>query len=229
MNSSVRPELQQIAAEGFWRSNAPLVQLLGLCPLLAITTTFVNGLALGIATTVVVTATNTIISSMRRLISPRVRIPIFVLIIAALVTSVDLLTNAYFDDLHRVLGLFIPLIITNCAILAQAETVASRSAVLPAAVSGAATGLGFAAVLVTLGSLREIFGKGSLFSGAAMLGGARLDGFAIDLPFDGMLVAALPPGAFFGLAALLALRSWWLARRRTPTAAPITATSTAER
>lgn len=209
----MHPELRNIVADGLWRNNAPLVQLLGLCPLLAITTTFVNGLALGIATTLVLIATNTIISLARRLISPLVRIPVFVLLIAALVTSVDLLTNAFFYDLHEVLGLFIPLIITNCAILAQAETVASRSGAGKSALSGLATGLGFAAVLVLLGALREIVGKGSIFAGAEMLGGEPLAHLTIHLPFDGLLVAALPPGAFFGLAGLLALRNWYLARR----------------
>jgi H+/Na+-translocating ferredoxin:NAD+ oxidoreductase subunit E len=210
--TTMYPELRDVAADGFWRNNAALVQMLGLCPLLAITTTLVNGLALGIATTAVLATTNTIISSMRHIITPLIRIPVFVLVIAALVTSVDLLTNAYFHDLHQVLGLFIPLIITNCAILAQAETVASRAAVVPSALSGIATGLGFAAVLVLLGSMREIVGKGSLFAGAAMLGAKPLEGLTIHLPFEGMLVAALPPGAFFGLAGLLALRTWWLER-----------------
>jgi H+/Na+-translocating ferredoxin:NAD+ oxidoreductase subunit E len=206
------PKPRDVAADGFWRNNAALVQLLGLCPLLAITTTLVNGLALGIATTAVLATTNTIISSMRRIITPLIRIPVFVLVIAALVTSVDLLTNAYFHDLHDVLGLFIPLIITNCAILAQAETVASRASVVPSALSGIATGFGFAAVLVLLGGMREIVGKGSLFAGAAMLGAKSLEGLTLHLPFEGMLVAALPPGAFFGLAGLLALRAWWLER-----------------
>jgi electron transport complex protein RnfE len=195
-----------LLADGVWRNNIALVQLLGLCPLLAVTTTFVNGLALGLATTAVVTSTNTAISLMRRALAPLVRIPLFVLIIASLVTCIDLLTNALLDDLHRVLGLFIPLIVTNCAVLAQAETVASRKSVAPAAISGLATGFGFLAVLATLGALREIFGQGTLFAGMPMLAGERAAGFALDLPFDGMLVALLPPGAFFGMAVLLALR-----------------------
>jgi electron transport complex protein RnfE len=194
-------------ADGLWRNNAALVQLLGLCPLLAVTTTVVNGLTLGLATMAVLLATNTLVSLMRRSIVPVVRIPLFVLIIASLVTSIDLLTNALLFELHEILGLFIPLIITNCAILAQAETVASRRPVGQAALAGLATGLGFCLVLVVLGAMREIFGSGTLFAGMSMLLGARANGLAIDLPFDGMLVAVLPPGAFFGLAVLLALRS----------------------
>jgi electron transport complex protein RnfE len=195
-----------LLADGMWRNNLALVQLLGLCPLLAVTTTLVNGVALGLATTAVLTATNTVISLLRRALVPAVRIPMFVLIIASLVTCIDLLTNALLDDLHRVLGLFIPLIVTNCAVLAQAETVASRRPVGAALLSGFATGCGFLAVLAALGALREIFGQGTLFAGLPMLAGDSAAGLTIDLPFDGMLVALLPPGAFFGMALLLALR-----------------------
>lgn len=199
-------EFRALAADGLWRNNVALVQLLGLCPLLAVTTTFVNGLALGIATTGVLTVTNVTISLLRRALVPAIRIPLFVLIIASLVTSIDLLTNALLDELHVVLGLFIPLIVTNCAVLAQAETVASRRPVGHAAVAGLAAGLGFVAVLATLGALRELFGQGTLFAGLPLLAGERTAGLTIDLPFDGMLVALLPPGAFFGMAILLALR-----------------------
>jgi electron transport complex protein RnfE len=200
-------ELKELAAAGLWRNNAAMVQLLGLCPLLAVTTTLVNGLALGLATAAVVTATNSLVSLIRHALVPIVRIPIFVLIIASLVTSVDLLTNAYFHDIHQVLGLFIPLIITNCGILAQAETFASRQPLAKSAFGGLATGLGFAAVLVTLGALREVLGHGTLLSGLAMIAGADASRFTVHLPFDGMLVAILPPGAFFGLAFLLAMRN----------------------
>jgi electron transport complex protein RnfE len=205
--------LRAVAADGFWRNNLALVQLLGLCPLLAVTTSVVNGLALGLATAGVLTITNTVISMMRRALIPFVRIPLFVLIIAALVTCIDLLTNALLDDLHQILGLFIPLIVTNCAMLAQAETVASRRPVLEALLAGLATGLGFLAVLVALGALREVFGHGTLFAGMPMLAGPDSAGLELRLPFEGMLVAILPPGAFFGMAALLALRNW-LTRER---------------
>jgi electron transport complex protein RnfE len=182
------------------------VQLLGLCPLLAVTTTLVNGLALGLATTGVLTATNAVISMMRRTLVPIVRIPLFVLIIASLVTSIDLLMSAFLDDLHAVLGLFIPLIVTNCAVLAQAETVASRRPIGEATLAGFATGLGFLGVLAALGALRELFGQGTVFAGFPMLAGEGAAWLRIDLPYDGMLVALLPPGAFFGMAILLAVR-----------------------
>jgi electron transport complex protein RnfE len=199
--------LGTVVATSFWRNNMALVQMLGLCPLLAVTTSVVNGFALGIATAGVLTLTNTVISMMRRALIPFVRIPLFVLIIAALVTCIDLLTNAVLDDLHQVLGLFIPLIVTNCAVLAQAETVASRKPVGEALVTGLATGGGFLAVLVALGGLRELLGHGTLFAGLSMLAGEGAGWLQLKLPFDGMLVAILPPGAFFGMAALLALRN----------------------
>lgn len=200
-------ELRQTLRAGFWTSNPALVQLLGLCPLLAITTTAVNGFALGVATTAVLVVTNSVISLVRRSLVPIVRIPLFVLIIASLVTCIDLLTDAFLHDLHEVLGLFIPLIVTNCAILAQAETVASRRPIGIAAASGFATGAGFAAVLVALGALREVAGQGTLLAGTGLLLGTDEDPFRFELPFDGVLAAVLPPGAFFGLAVLLALRN----------------------
>ncbi len=206
-------ETRTLLADGFWRNNTALVQLLGICPLLAITTTLVNGLALGLATTAVLIATNSIVSLIRGALVPSVRILVFVLIIASLVTTVDLLTNAFLHELHEVLGLFIPLIITNCAILAQAETVASRRSIGPAAIAGMAAGLGFAAVLVLLGAFREIVGRGTLFFGLEMLLGDRASGVYLNLPYEGMIAAVLPPGAFFGLALLIALRNH-LSRRR---------------
>jgi electron transport complex protein RnfE len=206
-------------ATGLWGNNAALVQLLGLCPLLAVTTTVVNGLTLGLATAAVLTATNTAVSLVRKSLVPVVRIPLFVLIIASLVTCVDLLTNAFLNQLHQILGLFIPLIITNCAILAQAETVASRRPVGESALSGFATGIGSCAVLVVLGGLREALGHGTLFAGFAMLAGRGAAGWTLHLPFHGMLVAVLPPGAFFGLAALIALRNLWNKRREAKAAA----------
>jgi len=210
-------EAKTLLVDGFWRNNVALVQLLGLCPLLAVTTTLVNGLALGLATTVVVVATNAIVSLIRGALVPSVRILVFVLIIASLVTTVDLLSNAFFHELHEVLGLFIPLIITNCAILAQAETVGSQRSIGKAAIAGAASGLGFAVVLVSLGAFRELVGLGTLLSGLEMLLGDGAAGAEVNLPFSGILAAALPPGAFFGLALLIALRNA-LSRPRPETA-----------
>lgn len=207
-------ELRQALYRGIWEQNPALIQLLGLCPLLAITTTLVNGLVLGVATLLVILATNTIVSGLRWAIVPAVRIPLFVLIIASFVTTIDLLLNAVFHEIYQVLGLFIPLIVTNCAILAQAETVASRSGVGTAAVSGAAAGLGFTIVLVLLGAMRELLGQGTLLAGLDLVLGDSARGLTLTLPFDGALVAVLPPGAFFGLAALLAARNFLVARRR---------------
>jgi len=206
-----RPNL---ATDGLWRNNPALVQLLGICPLLAVTTTLVNGLGLGLATTFVVVATNCLVSAGRRFIGRAVRLLAFVLIIASFVTVVDLLTSAYFYELHERLGLFIPLIVTNCAILAQAETVASKRNVSTSMVAGLGTGMGFTGVLVALGALREIIGRGTLFDGAEQLLGESATAIVIDLPTDGLLVAALPPGAFFGLAMLVAAKNYLDARRQ---------------
>src|SRR5512139_424506 len=193
--------------DGLWRNNPTLVQLLGLSPLLAVTTSAVNGLALGLATTVVLLVTNVVISLLRRALLPAWRVPLFVLVAAGLVTAIDLLSNALFDELHEALGLFIALIVANCALVAQAEAVASRRPVVESALSGLATGLGAVGVFVLLGGLRELVGHGTLFAGMPMLFGPATAGFSLSLPFSGMLIAVLPPGAFFGMAALLALRA----------------------
>jgi Na+-translocating ferredoxin:NAD+ oxidoreductase subunit E len=208
------------ATSGLWRNNLALVQLLGLCPLLAVTTSLVNGLALGLATTAVLVITNTTISLMRRALLPIVRIPLYLLLIASLVTCIDLFTNAVFDALHEALGLFIPLIVTNCTLLVQAETVASRRPPGYALVSALATGAGFLAVLIALGALRELLGHGTLFAGIEMLAGDSGAWLTLELPFDGMLVAVLPPGAFLGMALLLALRNRLTAAAPSPAAPP---------
>ena len=200
-------DLKNIVVDGVWRNNPALVQLLGLCPLLAITSTLVNGLALGLATTAVLVATNMTVSIIRRALVPAARIVVFVLIIASLVTIVDLLANAYLHELHQTLGLFIPLIVTNCAILAQAEVFASRRSVGIAALGGLSTGTGFTFALIALGGLREIVGQGTLLVGLDQLLGAGFAGIQLELPFNGMLIAVLPPGAFFGLAMLISLNN----------------------
>jgi len=199
--------LRTAVSDGVWRNNLTFVQLLGLSPLLAVTTSAVNGLALGLATAAMLLATNIVISLVRRVVVPAWRVPLFVLVAAALVTAIDLLSNALFPDLHEALGLFIALIVANCALVAQAETVASRRPVVEAALSGLATGLGALGVLVLLGGVRELFGHGTLFAGMPMLFGPGVAGFTVNLPFSGMLIAVLPPGAFFCMAALLALRT----------------------
>jgi electron transport complex protein RnfE len=205
--SPTSSNLRTAVVDGLWRNNLTFVQLLGLSPLLAVTTSAVNGLALGLATTAVLFVTNTVISLVRRAMVPAWRVPLFVLVAAALVTAIDLLSNALFDELHEALGLFIALIVANCALVAQAETVASRRPVVESALSGLATGLGALGVFVLLGGLRELIGHGTLFAGMPMLFGPGAAGFTLSLPFSGMLIAVLPPGAFFGMAALLALRA----------------------
>jgi electron transport complex protein RnfE len=218
---------RRVFATGFWRDNVALVQLLGLCPLLAVTTSVVNGLALGLATAIVLVVTNTLVATMRRALLPPVRIPLYVLIVVSLVTCIDLISNALLDDLHQNLGIFVPLIVTNCALLAQADTVATRKPVGEALLTGLASGLGFVAVLVVLGGLREILGHGTLFAGMPLLAGDGTGWMQLHLPFHGMLVAILPPGAFFGVAGLLALHNW-LGRNQTASAGgPVAATAEA--
>ncbi|MEX0900403.1 MAG: electron transport complex subunit E [Gammaproteobacteria bacterium] len=210
----------QQATEGLWRNNPALVQLLGLCPLLAVTGTAVNGLGLGLATLFVLVGSNLVVSLIRGALRPEVRIPIFVLVIAALVTTVELTMNAFFHELYTTLGIFIPLIVTNCAIIARAETFASRNGPLRSVLDGLWMGSGFALVLVTLGAVREIVGHGTLFAGAEHLFGPA----AADLElhwtaYRGFLLAALPPGAFFGLGLLIAAKNAIDARR--PARAPV--------
>lgn len=217
------------SAGGLWRENPALVHVLGICPLLAVTTSVVNGLALGLATTSVIVATNTLVSMTRRWLVPALRILMFVLIIATFVSVVDLLGNAYFHDLHRILGLFVPLIVTNCVILAQAETTASRKPVLPSMLIGLWTGLGFTGVLVALGALRELLGRGMLLAGLDMLVGSAAAIEPITLPVRGLLVLALPPGAFFGLAMLIAAKNRIDAGRKSPAATPMQPATTESR
>lgn len=217
-------KLKQILADGAWRQNTGLVVLLGLCPLLAVTNTVVNGLALGLATMLTLMVSNLSVSAMRGLLRPEIRIPAFVLIIASVVTVIELLMHAFFYDLFRVLGIFIPLIVTNCAIIGRAEAFASRNRPLPSLVDGFATGLGFCITLVLLGALRELTGRGTLLSGADMLLGdwGRHLALTIIPEHPGFLLAMLPPGAFFGLALLIAARKAWENRKANTSAQPVT-------
>jgi electron transport complex protein RnfE len=191
---------------GLWRENPGLVQLLGLCPLLAVTSTFVNGLGLGIATLVVLTCSNVLVSATRRWIRQEIRIPIYVLIIASLVTCIELIFKAWFPALDRSLGIFIPLIVTNCAIVARAELFASRNTIVASFFDGIGMGAGFALLLMVVGFFRELIGKGSIFSDLDMLlGGEPVRGLV--LVDGGWLLAILPPGAFFSLALAVALKN----------------------
>lgn len=200
---------------GLWQTNPGLVQLLGLCPLLAVTTSVINGLGLGLATIAVLCASNGLVAATRGWIHEDLRLPIYVLLIAGFVSAVDLIARAWFFDLHGSLGIFIPLIVTNCVILGRAEAFASRHAVRAALADGLGHGLGFAAVLVVLGALREVIGQGTLFAGAGMLFGDAGAALAFRVLPEGVSVplAGLAPGAFIGLAALIAGRNS-LAQRR---------------
>ena len=191
---------------GLWKDNPGLVQLLGLCPLLAVTTTFVNGLGLGIATLFVLTCSNVLVSATRRWIRHDIRIPIYVLIIASLVTCIELITKAWFPSLDRSLGIFIPLIVTNCAIIARAEIFASRNSIASSLADGIGMGAGFTVLLVAVGFFRELIGNGSMFSDLNMLfGGEPSPGLV--LVENGWLLAILPPGAFFSLALAVAAKN----------------------
>lgn len=197
---------KKIIRDGLWDNNITFSQLLALCPLLAVTSTATNGLGMGLATTAVLLLSGTTISLFRNMITPEIRIAVFVLLIATIVTLVDMAMNAWLHDLHKVLGLFIPLIVTNCAILGRAEAFASKNTVLPSALDGLMMGLGFTMALVIVGAAREILGKGTLFANAALLLGDRLSFLQMHLipNYSGFLLVALPPGGFLVLGFLLA-------------------------
>jgi H+/Na+-translocating ferredoxin:NAD+ oxidoreductase subunit E len=191
---------------GLWRENPGLVQLLGLCPLLAVTGSIVNGLGLGMATLAVMMASNALVSATRRWIQPEIRVPIYVLIIASLVTCVELIFKAWFPDLGRTLGIFVPLIVTNCAIVARAEVFASRNPIGSSIVDGLVMGSGFALLLIVIGAFRELLGQGTLFSRMDLLfGGEPVRGLV--LAEHGWLLMVLPPGAFFSLALAIAAKN----------------------
>ncbi len=200
---------RSIITGGLWSNNQALVALLGLCPLLAVTNTAINGLGLGLATTAVVTASNGTVSLIRNLVRPEVRLPVFVLVIASFVTAIELSMNAFFHELHKVLGIFIPLIVTNCAIIGRAEAYASKNSLPRSLVDGLSIGIGFTLVLVTLGGMRELVGQGTLFDQAHLMFGEAARGltFTLGEDFPGMLVAILPPGAFIGLGLLIAVKN----------------------
>jgi electron transport complex protein RnfE len=219
-------DYRNITRDGLWQNNVGLVQLLGLCPLLAVSNSLVNGLGLGLATTMVLVGSSTLISAIQSWVPREIRIPVFVLVIAALVTTVDLAMNAWFHQLYRVLGIFIPLIVTNCAIIGRAEAYASRNPVPAAALDGLMMGLGFTAVLVVLGAGRELIGQGTLLDQAHMLFGPAARDWTLQFGADrhGLLVAMLPPGAFIGLGLMIAAKNVIdsrLARRESQTENPL--------
>ncbi|MEE3661556.1 electron transport complex subunit E [Brenneria sp. g21c3] len=201
-------EAKRLLVEGLWKNNSALVQLLGLCPLLAVSSTATNALGLGLATTLVLVLTNASVSALRRWVSAEIRIPIYVMLIAAVVSTVQMLINAYAYGLYQSLGIFIPLIATNCIVIGRAEAYASKNPVGLSAIDGLAMGLGATSALFVLGALREIVGNGTLFDGADLLLGdwakaLRIEVVHLDSPF---LLAMLPPGAFIGLGLMLAAK-----------------------
>ncbi len=209
MSTPDGPDYRRIITDGLWTRNVVLAQLLALCPLMAVTSSATNGLGMGMATTFVLVASGFSVSLWRGFITPEIRIPVFVLIIASQVTLVEMAMNAWLHELYKVLGLFIPLIVTNCAILGRAEAFASREDVLPSMVDGFFMGFGFAAVLTLIGAIREVLGAGTLFSNASLLLGEHFSFLeTVVFPdYKGFLLLILPPGGFFVLGFLVALKN----------------------
>lgn len=199
---------RQIFNDGFWNNNVALEQMLALCPLLAVTTSATNGLGMGLATIAVMVAASLLVSLLKDTITSQVRIPVFIVLIATVVTLVDMILNAWMHELYKVLGLFIPLIVTNCAILGRVEAFASRQSVRHSLVDALAMGLGFTWVLVVVGAAREIIGSGTLFAHASLLLGEQMRWAETVLmeDYQGVLILALPPGGFLMLGLLLALK-----------------------
>jgi electron transport complex protein RnfE len=202
-------DLKKISMDGLWGNNPALVQLLGLCPLLAVTGTVVNAIGLGIASTLVLLGSNLTVSAFRKFVPESVRLPIFVMIIASFVTAIELLMKAFTYELYLILGIFIPLIVTNCAIMGRADAFACKNPVKESLIDGLMMGLGFTAVLVVLGAMREALGLGTLFSDMHLLFGPMAEGWKITLVDDypGFLFAILPPGAFVGMGLIIALKN----------------------
>jgi electron transport complex protein RnfE len=207
--SDFKRQIEVLTWQGLWKNNPALVQLLGLCPLLAVTATVVNGLGLGLATTLVLIGSNVTVSLVRNFVPNEIRIPIFVMVIAAFVTIIELVMNAYTYQLYLTLGIFIPLIVTNCAIIGRAEAYASKNPVGYAAYDGLSMGIGFTIVLALLGAMRELLGYGTLLSGAELLFGDWASVLQITLftPEHPFLLAILPPGAFLAMGLLIAAKN----------------------
>jgi len=220
-------EFRSLFHNGLIKQNTGLVQLLGLCPLLAISNNVVNAVSLGLATTLVMAASSGAVSGVRHFVPHEIRIPVFVLIIAALVTVIDLVMNAFVHPLYLVLGIFIPLITTNCIVLARADAFAAKNHPLHSAVDAVAMGLGLTLVLVVLGAIRELAGQGTLLSGIDLVFGEAARQFVLHvLPnYQGFLLAILPPGAFIALGLLIAANNWYKARaeRQARAAIPVAA------
>jgi len=221
-------QARNLMLDGLWRNNVVLAQMLSLCPALAVTSGATQGLGMGLATVAVLVASNALVALLRGMITAEVRIPAFVLIIATLVTIVDLVMNAWLHELHKVLGLFIPLIVVNCMILGRAESFASKNSVAWSALDGLAMGLGFTLALTLLGALREVAGSGTLFAGASTLLGPALGVMEMRLyPGEGALVMILPAGGFIVLGLMIAAKRALDARRAAPKAHSVSTSATA--
>lgn len=206
---STQAEFNTIAKNGLWNNNPALVQLLGLCPLLAVTGSVVNALGLGLATMLVLVGSNISVSLIRNAVSDAVRLPAFVMIIASFTTCTELMMKAFTFELYQILGIFIPLIVTNCAILGRADAFASKNGVAASAWDGLMMGTGFALVLLAVGMIREILGTGLLFADMHLLFGPIAQNWTLELfqNYPGFLVAVLPPGAFFATGFLIAIKN----------------------
>lgn len=207
-----RDELKTIAGNGIWKQNTSIVQILGLCPLLAVTTNMVNGVMLSLATIIVMALSNVAVASLRNFIPHEIRIPVFILIVAALVTVVDLLFNANLHELYLVLGIFIPLIVTNCIVLARVEAFANKNPPLQSTFDGIFMGVGMLWTLALLGTLREFLGSGTLLGGIDMVFANLQPIQVLPESYPGFLLALLPPGAFILLGCLIAWKNWIEAR-----------------
>lgn len=203
-------EYKNITMNGLWHKNVATVQILGLCPLLAVTGSVVNALGLGLATLAVLVGSNLSVSLARSFVTSAIRLPAFVMIIASLTTCVEFIMQAYTFELYQILGIFIPLIVTNCCILGRAEAFASKNPVMPSVLDGLMMGAGFMIVLFLLGAMREVLGHGTLFSNMDLLFGSGAAHMKIKIfeEFPGVLLAALPPGAFLGLGLIIALKNF---------------------
>lgn len=217
-------EAKALMVDALWKQNAGLVQILGICPALAVSTNIVNGVSLGLATSLVMFFSGLIIAIVRGFIPRELRNPLFIFVIATLVTVIDLMMNAYLHRLYVILGIFIPLIVTNCIVLARAEVFASKNGMIKSGLDGLFMGIGLTLVLAVLGGLRELIGKGTLLSGIDLIFGPTAQNSVIYLIPSHyqyqFLVAILPPGAFLGLALLIALHAWIQQKRQTSTRLP---------
>lgn len=210
-----KQEVKDISYNGLWKQNPGIIQLLGLCPLLAVSNTLVNAVSLGLATILVMIIASAAVAAVRDFVPNEARIPVFVLIIAVLVTVVEYLMNAYFYSLYNILGIFIALITTNCIILGRIEVFASKNTITSSALDAAMMGIGLMLVLALLGGARELLGQGTLLSGIDMVFGAAAKSWTITLfpDYPGFLLAILPPGAFIVLGLIIALRNWIVLRQ----------------